>query len=550
MTDLLVPPARPGTAGTAAPTSSSAATAATRVVLDTSVLVSDPESLFAFADAEAIIPLVVIEELDGHKTRLDDVGRAARQVLRQIEELRVANGGDIRRAAALPGGGTLRIETNGLCTEEVAAHGLDPTKADNRILAAALGQHRSGPTVVVSNDAALRIKAAQVGLEAREHLRRRGRIDDRRPSGWTTLDVPASLIDTALRLPRPPHPGPGPHRAGTSRRSRHQHLRRAARRQPVGPGAPSRLTTVWWCCARPRPGACGHAPRSSSSPWTCWWTPTSVWWPWTGSPGTGKTILALAAGLEQVMEGRLFDKLAVYRPVVPVGKAELGFLPGTLDDKLDPWMTAVTDALVALTDRRSHADARALLDEMTRLDKLSLEAVTYLRGRTLQGTYVVVDEAQNLEPTTLKTILTRVGEGTKVVFTGDTSQIDAPVPVRVHQRPCGVDRRLRGRTLLRPRTAHDLRAFRGGIPGRGEVVGAGSAGCQAGGLPGRRVARPAGCQAGGLPGRRVARPAGRRWKPVWTSSGSCPPESLVARELETGVPVARADPRGPVRGRS
>jgi PhoH-like ATPase len=116
----------------------------------------------------------------------------------------------------------------------------------------------------------------------------------------------------------------------------------------------------------------------------------------------------------------------VYRPVVPVGKTELGFLPGSLEDKLDPWMQAVTDALVALTDRRSHADARALLDEMTAREKLSLEAVTYLRGRTLQGTYVVVDEAQNLEPTTLKTILTRVGEGTKIVFTGDTSQIDAP----------------------------------------------------------------------------------------------------------------------------
>jgi len=145
-----------------------------------------------------------------------------------------------------------------------------------------------------------------------------------------------------------------------------------------------------------------------------------------GMAGTGKTILALAAGLEQVMEEPRYDKLSVYRPVVPVGKAELGFLPGGLDEKLDPWMTAVTDALVALTETRSHADARALVDEMTDRNKLSLEAVTYLRGRSLHGTFVVVDEAQNLEPTTLKTILTRVGEGTKVVFTGDTSQIDAP----------------------------------------------------------------------------------------------------------------------------
>jgi PhoH-like ATPase len=145
-----------------------------------------------------------------------------------------------------------------------------------------------------------------------------------------------------------------------------------------------------------------------------------------GFAGTGKTILALAAGLEQVMERPIYDKVSVYRPVVPVGKSELGFLPGTLAEKLDPWMMAVTDALVAMTEHRSHHDAMTLLEEMTTREKLSMETVTYLRGRSLLGTYVLVDEAQNLEPTTLKTILTRVGEGTKVVFTGDTSQIDAP----------------------------------------------------------------------------------------------------------------------------
>jgi PhoH-like ATPase len=145
-----------------------------------------------------------------------------------------------------------------------------------------------------------------------------------------------------------------------------------------------------------------------------------------GFAGTGKTMLALAAGLEQVIEQPVYDKVAVYRPVVPVGKAELGFLPGTLAEKLDPWMAAVTDALVAMTERRSHADALATLEELRAREKLSLEAVTFLRGRSLLGTYILVDEAQNLEPTTLKTILTRIGEGTKVVFTGDTSQIDAP----------------------------------------------------------------------------------------------------------------------------
>src|SRR5690349_12625288 len=173
----------------------------TLVVLDTSALVSDPEAVFAFASAETIIPLTVVEELDSLKTRRDDVGRSAREVVRTIEDLRMANGGDIRNAVRLPGGGTLRIETNGLHLDEVAARGLDPAKPDNRILAAALGQAKHAETVVVTNDAALRIKAAQVGLQAMEHQRRRARGDDHRPTGWTSADVSAELIDRLFSEP-------------------------------------------------------------------------------------------------------------------------------------------------------------------------------------------------------------------------------------------------------------------------------------------------------------------------------------------------------------
>jgi len=167
------------------------------VVLDTSVLISDPEALFAFPTSAAVIPLTVVEELDSLKARHDDVGRSAREVLRRIEMRRVANGGDIRRAVSLPGGGTLQIETNGLHLDVVSAHGLDPNKADNRILAAALGQadQHDGPVELISNDAALRIKAAQVGLVAREHHRGGTDPDARRPTGWSTLAVSSGLID-------------------------------------------------------------------------------------------------------------------------------------------------------------------------------------------------------------------------------------------------------------------------------------------------------------------------------------------------------------------
>ena len=399
---------------------------ATQVVLDTSVLISDPDSLFAFQGADIVIPLTVVEELDGHKSRLDDVGRAARQVIRTIEDLRTANGGDIRNPVAVPGGGTLRIETNGLLVEEVLALGLDAASADNRILAAALGQQARAATTMVSNDAALRIKAAQVGLEAIEHHRRRtGPTGSRQPAGWRTVEVPAALIDQWYADPA----GISCDEvagtvAGLDNVGENEFVVCRAQSQSVmvrhhaGTLIPVDRNLEAW----------GLRPRSKEQLFAlellC--DPAVRVVALDGMAGTGKTILALAAGLDQVVEGGHFDKVAVYRPVVPVGKAELGFLPGGLDEKLDPWMVPVTDALVALTETRSHADARAILDELTTRDKLSLESVTYLRGRTLQRTFVVVDEAQNLEPTTLKTILTRVGEGTKVVFTGDTSQIDAP----------------------------------------------------------------------------------------------------------------------------
>jgi PhoH-like ATPase len=416
LTDLLADQARP-TAPEAV---------ATRMVLDTSVLISDPECITAFPGADTVIPLVVVEELDQQKTRLDDVGRAARAVIRAIEELRVANGGDIRQPVPLVNGGTLRIETNGLHLNEIREHGLDPTKNDNRILAASLGQAALGRTVVVSNDAALRIKAAQLGLEAMEHQRLRGRSVVDRPVGWRTIEVAASTVDlvyaNASGLGIDEVPGTEGDRLRAELLDRYAVLRAGSQsvlvRQDGGElTALQRVPEPW-----------GLRPRSKEQQFALdlLLDPEVRVVALDGMAGTGKTILALAAGLEQVMESGLYDKVAVYRPVVPVGKAELGFLPGTLDEKLNPWMVAVHDALVALTERRSHADARAVLDELTERDKLSLEAVTYLRGRSLQGTFVLVDEAQNLEPTTLKTILTRVGEGTKVVFTGDTSQIDAP----------------------------------------------------------------------------------------------------------------------------
>jgi PhoH-like ATPase len=142
----------------------------------------------------------------------------------------------------------------------------------------------------------------------------------------------------------------------------------------------------------------------------------------------GKTLLALAAGLEQVFEptSNRYDRLMILRPVVAVGRQELGFLPGDLESKLGPWFEAVVDAMVALGDNVSHRQAKDIIGGWVHEGKLTLEAVTYLRGRSLQHTYVLVDEVQNLEPSVAKTILTRLGQGSKAVLVGDTTQIDSP----------------------------------------------------------------------------------------------------------------------------
>ena len=145
-----------------------------------------------------------------------------------------------------------------------------------------------------------------------------------------------------------------------------------------------------------------------------------------GGAGTGKTILALAAGLEQVMEVGRYARVAIFRPIIPVGRSELGFLPGSVEEKLDPWFAAIIDTLTALSDGQDEQLARRVIEDLQVQRRLTMESITFLRGRTLVNTYVLVDEAQNLESLTLKTILTRLGEGSKVVFTGDVSQIDQP----------------------------------------------------------------------------------------------------------------------------
>ena len=427
----------------------------TRTVLDTSVLIADPNCLGAYPNTDIVIPLTVVEELDGLKSRPDDVGRAARAALRLLEDIRQSAGGSLAAPVRLPHmssnssqsassqsahidgstdivdseaavpieeqiGSTVQIELNGIQRHLLLEHGLDADKADNRIIGAALGQAVLRPTKLVSNDAALRLKAAHLGLQAHEHLIA-GRAAQSRPIGWTTIDCPHPLIDRLYAAEAVSAEDVAP--PGVLAENSFAVLRS---------GSQSALTR---CMAgelsllsQSNPEAWGLRPRSKEQRFALelLLDPEVSVIALDGRAGTGKTVMAIAAGLDQVVEQRRYEKLAVYRPLVPVGRADVGFLPGGLEEKLDPWMSAIHDAIVALTDQRSNREARVMIDELIARNQLSLESVTFLRGRSLHRQIVVVDEAQNLEPTTLKTILTRIGDGTKVIFTGDTSQIDAP----------------------------------------------------------------------------------------------------------------------------
>jgi PhoH-like ATPase len=392
------------------------------------VLIADPTCVLEFGDVDVVVPLTVVEELDGLKSRPDDVGRAARTALRTLEELRVAHGGSLAEPVPTGNGtSTLQIEINNIRKHLLVEHGLDPAVPDNRIIGAAIGQSEFGPTTMISNDAALRIKAAHLGVDAAEH--RLTRSDRSRGAvGWVTLEAPYEAIDClyaagAIALDAIVKTGDA--KCGGIEFSENEFA-------VLRSGSQSALVRAvdgeFVLLSQHTPEAWGLRPRSKEQRFALelLLDPDIAVVALDGRAGTGKTILAIAAGLEQVVEHNHYERLAVYRPLVPVGRADVGFLPGGLDEKLDPWMAAIHDAVVALTDRGSIHDARDLVEELTTRGQLSLESVTFLRGRSLQRQFVVIDEAQNLEPTTLRTILTRVGDGTKVIFTGDTSQIDAP----------------------------------------------------------------------------------------------------------------------------
>lgn len=395
-------------------------------VLDTNVLLQDPYSIFSFDDNEVVIPAVVLEEVDSKKRNMDEVGRNARQVSKLIDRLRTQ--GRINQGIPLENGGTFRIELNHrsfIKLQEV----FDEKTNDNRILAVALNldleeqKKEDGRRVIlVSKDVLVRVKADAVGLLAEDFLSDRVvEYDDKIYSGFQIIFISKDLLNefyekSLLDISKLPGFSYYPNQfiimkdvLGTSQSA---------------VGIVDEKVKAVKKCLYDKDHVWGIKARNVQQimGFEMLLKPDVPLVTLIGKAGTGKTLLALAAGLYQTEDLGIYKKLLVARPIVPVGK-DIGYLPGEKEEKLRPWMQPIYDNLEYLFNTKKPGELDAILAGM---GSIQVEALTYIRGRSIPEQFIIIDEAQNLSKHEVKTILTRVGEKSKIVLMGDPEQIDHP----------------------------------------------------------------------------------------------------------------------------
>jgi PhoH-like ATPase len=390
-------------------------------ILDTNVLLHDPNSLLKFEENNVLVPIEVIEEIDRFKRESSELGQNARTVSRMLDGFRGA--GQLSEGVALPNGGHLRIVFHKPKSGQ-NGHGVFTTDSvDNRILSLAFGIQKNQPknqTVLVSKDINLRIKADALGLMAEDYENDRVFIKD----------LYTGMIETAVASEK----------LASFRANGEMELNGGRQYFPneycalLDESNPKRtalakvdltgtkLMPIIDC----REGVWGIKPRNREQHFAfdALLDDRVKLVTLMGKAGTGKTLLAMAAGLKRTVLDREFRRLVVARPTISMGK-ELGFLPGSLEEKLAPWMQPIHDALEMLSDLNMGHEHRRSGDLM-RSGSIVVEALSYIRGRSIANQFMIIDEAQNLTPLEAKTIITRVGNGTKVVFTGDPYQIDNP----------------------------------------------------------------------------------------------------------------------------
>ncbi|OAB88160.1 ATP-binding protein [Janibacter melonis] len=399
-------------------------------VLDTSVLLSDPRALLRFKEHDVVLPVVVITELEA-KRHHPELGYFARTALRLLDDLRVEAGGLDAPIPVGDDGGTLRVEL-GDADPGVLPAGFRLGDNDTRILAVAqdLSVH-GGRVTVVSKDLPMRVKASALGLDAQEYRAEQSVIDSGF-TGITDLDVTVEQVDELFEHGRMSHDDLGDLPCHTG-------LRLIS---PRG-GALGRVTADRQVrLVRGDRDAFGLHGRSAEQriALDLLLDPDVGIVSLGGRAGTGKSALALCAGLEAVMERRQHRKVVVFRPLYAVGGQDLGYLPGSGDEKMGPWAQAVYDTLGALVSRE-------VVEEIIDREMLEVLPLTHIRGRSLHDAFVVVDEAQSLERNVLLTVMSRIGQNSKIVLTHDVAQRDN-LRVGRHDGVAAVIERLKGHPLF------------------------------------------------------------------------------------------------------
>lgn len=390
-------------------------------VLDTNVLLHNSSAIFAFGKNKVVIPITVIEELDKFKSYTDEKGRHARTISRLLDELR--SRGKLYEGVKLDNGGMLQVVMD---APVQVPHGLDEAKLDNRILMTALAEQKAAPAsyvCFVTKDINARIKADAIGIRSADFETNKVNIDELY-RGWRNIELTASQAksfeekgEITVDLDPPLYANEFVIVRDAEEIEKGLYGRYDAGRKKLV-ALDQTETSPWGIAALNAQQLFALEalldPRISLV--------TLV-----GIAGTGKTLMAIAAGLQKTIDDRSYRRMLVSRPIMPLGR-DIGYLPGTKDEKLSQWMQPIFDNLEYIFSNYLDGEVKAEEQLQFLLDskKIELEALTYIRGRSIPNQYLIIDESQNLTPHEVKTIISRAGEGTKIVMTGDPYQIDNP----------------------------------------------------------------------------------------------------------------------------
>jgi PhoH-like ATPase len=412
-------------------------------VLDTNVLLHDPTSVYRFEEHDVFLPMKTLEELDNNKKGLSDVARSARQVTRALDEIVSSREAGIQDGIPLAelsrglASGRLLLQTEAIAIDLPA--GLPTARSDNQILAVVIhlqDRYPARPVILVSKDINMRIKARALGLEAQDYFNDRV-LEDIDLLYGGARELPDDFWDThAQGMESWKHEGRMQYRV-TGPLCPKLLVNEFLYLESVPPfhaivreiaGKTARLETLT-DYTHPRNNVWGIAARNREQNFALnlLMDPEIDFVSLLGQAGTGKTLLTLAAGLTQVLDKQRYSEIIMTRVTVPVGE-DIGFLPGSEEEKMGPWMGALEDNLEVLNKSDGHGGGewgRAATHDLVR-GKIRIKSLNFMRGRTFLNKYLIIDEAQNLTPKQMKTLITRAGPGTKVVALGNIAQIDTP----------------------------------------------------------------------------------------------------------------------------